>query len=148
MKKFEAPDISYAVITAHPQGKFFVYNGLVYVNNTTEQSIKLNTFLPEPPPPPPPTEAPPLTISNTYVDPIEYDIYPIDASAYSSGNMYILLSADPALYSGVQVIFRRDDSVTAVSVYLYDYGSPSPGGPYLISVGGSKTLTSNGTNWV
>lgn len=58
MKKFEDGDIFLNNMKTYPKVKLFGYNGSIYINNTSETSVKLNDFLPEPPPPPLP-EPPP-----------------------------------------------------------------------------------------
>jgi hypothetical protein len=49
MKKFEEGDIFVNKIKTHPKVKFFCYDGKIYQNNTLEESVILNNFLPEPP---------------------------------------------------------------------------------------------------
>lgn len=51
MKKFEEGDIFVNKIKTHPKVKFFCYDGKIYQNNTLEENIALNNFLPEPPAP-------------------------------------------------------------------------------------------------
>lgn len=146
MKKFEEGDILVNTVKAHPKVRLLGYDGKIFVKNTSEASVKLNEFLPEPPPPPPPTEALPITTTNYFVYTIEYDIYPIDFSLLS-GTAYVLLSADPVDYNGVTVTFRRDDTNPAVTCRFYDYTNPLF--PFWdISIGGELVFKSNGAEWV
>jgi hypothetical protein len=48
MKKFEDTDIFVNTIKTHPKVKLFGYNGKIFINNTSETSIKLNHILPIP----------------------------------------------------------------------------------------------------
>lgn len=146
MKKFEEGDIFVNRIKAYPKVKFVGYNGSIYINNETNTELTLNSFIPEPPPPPPPTEAPPITTTNFFIYNIEYDIYPIDFSSLS-GTAYILLSAPPADYSGVTVIFRRDDTNAGVTCRFYDYTDPLF--PFWdIPIGGQLVFISDGIDWI
>lgn len=45
MKKFEEKDIFINKVKTHAQVRFFCYNGKIYINNTQEQSLKMNNFL-------------------------------------------------------------------------------------------------------
>jgi len=45
MKKFEESDIFINKIKAHPKVRFFVYAGRVFIDNTSEESIKMNEYL-------------------------------------------------------------------------------------------------------
>jgi len=150
MKKFKDGDIFVNSVKTYPKVKLFGYDGKIYINNTNETSIKLNDFLPEPPeppPPPPPTEAPPITTTNFFIDDIEYDIYPIDFSSLS-GTAYVILSAPPADYSGVTVIFRRDDTNAGVTCRFYDY-TDDPLFPFWdIPIGGQLVFISDGVGWI
>jgi hypothetical protein len=60
MKKFEKSDVFFNVIRANPKASFFIYNGKIYHNNTVEENIQLNNFLPEPPEPEPPEPEEPI----------------------------------------------------------------------------------------
>lgn len=152
MKKFKDGDIFVNSVKTYPKVKLFGYNGKIYINNTNETAVRLNDFLPEPPPPPPPplpTEAPAIVSSNTYVNTIEYDIYPIDFSSIPSGNGYVLLQASPSIYTGVIFSFRRDDANSLVTCLIYDYASSSPAGsPYTLPISQEISFYSDGTNWI
>ena len=155
MKKFKDGDIFVNSVKTYPKVKLFGYDGKIYINNTSETSVKLNDFLPEPPPPPPPpppTEATTLflTSGTTYLasgagllEP-EYDIYPLDFTSAPS-TCYVGIDWDPALHSGTQVIFRRDDTNVSVTATLFESGVP---GYYNLPVGGSLTFASDGITWV
>ena len=45
MKKFTENDIFINTIKAHPKLSFFCYNGKIYVDNSSKQTVKLNNFL-------------------------------------------------------------------------------------------------------
>jgi len=45
MKKFTENDIFINVVKAHPKLSFFCYNGKIYVDNSSKQTVKLNNFL-------------------------------------------------------------------------------------------------------
>lgn len=45
MKKFESSELFYSSIKAHPRIRFFCYDGKIYVNDTTEEYLKLSSFL-------------------------------------------------------------------------------------------------------
>lgn len=45
MKKFTENDIFINTIRAHPRVSFFCYNGKVYIDNSSDQQVKLNDFL-------------------------------------------------------------------------------------------------------
>lgn len=45
MKKFEQKDIFINKVKTHARVRFFCYNGKIYINNTQEQSLKMNNFL-------------------------------------------------------------------------------------------------------
>jgi hypothetical protein len=146
MKKFDQTDIFVNSVKTHPKVSLFGYNGRIIIDNTGETALKLNDFLPAPPPPPPPTEAPPITTTNFFIYTIEYDIYPIDFSSLS-GTAYVLLSAPPADYSGVTVVFRRDDTNAGVTCRFYDYASPLF--PFWdIPIGGQLVFISDGADWI
>lgn len=73
MKKFEKSDVFFNIIKSHPQGKFFTYNGNMYINNTIQQSVQLSNFLPPLPPPPLPTVTEEnLVLSLDPLDPLSY----------------------------------------------------------------------------
>jgi hypothetical protein len=46
MKKFEESDVFVNKIKAHPKVRFFVYAGRVFYDNTSEEGIKLNEYVP------------------------------------------------------------------------------------------------------
>lgn len=45
MKRFEESDIFVNTIKTHPKVSLFCYDGRILLNNTTEQTLKLNNFL-------------------------------------------------------------------------------------------------------
>lgn len=155
MKKFEEGDLFINRIKAYPKIRLVGYSGSIFINNEQETQISLNDFLPEPPPPPPPpppTEASTLFVTSGtvylksgagYLEP-EFDIYPLDFSGAPSV-AYVGIDWSPSLFPDVQVIFRREDSVSSNTATLFVSGVP---GYYDLPVGGSLTFLSNGTAWI
>lgn len=155
MKKFKESDIFVNRIRAYPKVKFVGHSGSIYIDNEVKEKLQLNDFLPEPPPPPPPpppTEASTLFVTSFtvylksgagYLEP-EFDIYPLDFSGAPSV-AYVGIDWNASLFPDVQVIFRREDSVSSNTATLFVSGVS---GYYDLPVGGSLTFLSNGTTWI